>query len=118
MAPHHPADEFDPELRTYYTSRLGALDRERTSYWPTWKDIAQHFAPRRGRFLPGTGDQGRRGSRRDHRVIDNTPLLAARTMASGMMAGISSPARPWFRLRLANDQANRSPAVRAWLDEV
>ncbi len=111
-------DEFDPELRTYYVNRLGALDRERTSYWPTWKDIAGHFAPRRGRFLQGTSDQFRRGNRRDGRLIDNTPLLAARTMASGMMAGISSPARPWFRLRFASDRANDLPGVRAWLDEV
>jgi hypothetical protein len=39
-------------------------------------------------------------------------------MASGMMAGISSPARPWFRLRLAVDVLNKQPGVRAWLDEV
>jgi hypothetical protein len=111
-------DEFDPDLRAYHVARLGALDRERSSYWPTWKDIAQHCAPRRGRFLSAGADQGRRGARRDHRLIDNTPLLAARTMASGMMAGISSPARPWFRLRLADEAANQAPAVRGWLDEV
>jgi hypothetical protein len=39
-------------------------------------------------------------------------------MASGMMAGISSPARPWFRLRLATERANEDPGARAWLDEV
>jgi hypothetical protein len=68
--------------------------------------------------VTGAGDQSRRGSRRDQRLIDNTPLIAQRTMASGMMAGISSPARPWFRLRLANDAANRVPGVKTWLDEV
>ena len=35
-----------------------------------------------------------------------------------MMAGISSPARPWFRLRLADERANEDPGARAWLDEV
>jgi hypothetical protein len=39
-------------------------------------------------------------------------------MASGMMAGISSPARPWFRLRLSSDAANQDAGVRFWLDEV
>ena len=111
-------DQNDSWLRTYFTNRLGALDRDRTSYWTTWRDLAANFAPRRGRFLNGTSDQFARGQRKDRRLVDNTPLLAARVMASGMMAGISSPARPWFRLRVASDAANQDAAVRFWLDEV
>jgi len=111
-------DESDSWLRTYFTNRLGALDRDRTSYWTTWRDLAENFAPRRGRFLNSTSDQSTRGQRKDRRIIDNTPLLAARVMASGMMAGISSPARPWFRLRLSSDAANQDAGVRFWLDEV
>ena len=111
-------DENDSWLRTYFTNRLGALDRDRTSYWTTWRDLAENFAPRRGRFLNSTSDQSTRGQRKDRRIIDNTPLLAARVMASGMMAGISSPARPWFRLRLSSDAANQDAGVRFWLDEV
>jgi hypothetical protein len=108
----------DAWLRTYFTNRLGALDRDRTSYWATWRDLAENFAPRRGRFLNSTSSQYTRGQRKDRRIIDNTPLLAARVMASGMMAGISSPARPWFRLRLSSDAANQDAGVRFWLDEV
>jgi hypothetical protein len=112
-----PSDLKDPWLRSYFTNRLGALDRERASYVPTWRDLSAHFAPRRGRFLQGAPDASR-GRRRDQQLIDNTPLIAARVMASGMMAGISSPARPWFRLRLATERANEDPGARAWLDEV
>jgi hypothetical protein len=112
-----PADLRDPWLRSYFTNRLAALDRERASYMPTWHDLADSFAPRRGRFLDSAPDTSR-GQRRDQRVIDNTPLIAARVMASGMMAGISSPARPWFRLRLSSERANEDPGARAWLDEV
>lgn len=110
-------DLRDPWLRSYFTNRLGALDRERAGFLSTWQDLAHYFAPRRGRFLASPGDS-RRGARKDHRIIDNTPLIAARVMASGMMAGISSPARPWFRLRLASESANEDPGARAWLDEV
>jgi len=119
-----PKDLTDPWLRSYFVNRLGALDRDRLSYWATWKDLSQNFAPRRGKFLVSANDTTR-GRRRDQRIIDNTPLLAARVMASGMMAGISSPARPWFRLRLNDEAANEQgskPAsdagTRAWLDEV
>jgi hypothetical protein len=104
-------------LRSYFTNRLAALDRERASYVPTWRDLSAQFAPRRGRFLDGAPDASR-GRRRDQKLIDNTSLIAARVMASGMMAGISSPARPWFRLRLASERANEDPGARAWLDEV
>jgi hypothetical protein len=106
-----------PWLRQYFVSRLAALDRDRTGYWATWRDLAAHFAPRRGKFLVSANDYTR-GRRKDQRIIDNTPLLAARVMASGMMAGISSPARPWFRLRLTDDAANADSGARAWLDEV
>jgi hypothetical protein len=111
------SDLKDPWLRSYFTNRLAALDRERASYVPTWRDLSANFAPRRGRFLDGAPGSSR-GRRRDDKLIDNTPLIAARVMASGMMAGISSPARPWFRLRLASERANEDPGARAWLDEV
>ncbi len=119
-------------LRTWFANRLGALDRERASYRATWRDLAANFAPRRGRFL-GLANDRSKGARRDRGIIDNTPLLAARVMASGMMAGISSPARPWFRLRLPSDAAShraashgatsngatsQDAAIRFWLDEV
>lgn len=117
----YSADEMrdmqDPDLRQYYLARLSALDRDRTSYWGTWRDQAAYFAPRRGNFLVSANDT-QRGRRRDSRVIDNTPLLSARIMASGMMAGISSPARPWFRLRLGDEIVTADAGVRAWLDEV
>ena len=110
-------DERDPWLRTFFLNRLRWLDTERLPYWDTWRDLAKNFAPRRGKFLVTANDPAR-GKRKDQRIIDNTPLIVARVMASGMMAGISSPARPWFRLRLASDQANKSDGARAWLDEV
>jgi hypothetical protein len=110
-------DRDDIWLRAYFTGRLAALDRDRSSYWATWRELAQHFAPRRGRFLASAND-ATRGRRKDDSIADNTPLLAARVMASGMMAGISSPARPWFRLRLVDERGNDAPGARAWLDEV
>ena len=110
-------DLENPWLRSYFLNRLSLLDRERSSFFGTWKELSLQFAPRRGRFLGGANDW-RRGARKDQRVIDNTGILAARVLASGMMAGISSPARPWFRLRLALDELNRQPGVRQWLDHV
>jgi hypothetical protein len=113
-----PSDLRDPDLRAYYVARLAALDRERSSWWAKWRQQASLFTPERGAFLASANDS-RRGARKDQQILDNTPLQAARVMASGMMAGISSPARPWFRLRLGGDESTSQDAdVRAWLDEV
>ena len=109
------ADKKDPWLRTYFLQRLSMLDRDRVSYWTVWKDLSQQFAPNRGRFLTASNDT-RRGARKDQRLINNTGLRAARTMASGMQAGISSPAEPWFILRLRNQDAERDAAIKSWLD--
>ena len=75
------SDLRDPWLRSYFINRLAALDRERTSYMPTWRDLSGQFAPRRGRFLDSAPDASR-GRRHDEKLIDNTPLIAARVMAS------------------------------------
>lgn len=51
-------------------------------------------------------------------ILDGTGTQAAKTLASGMMNGITSPTRPWFRLRLANYADDENSAARVWLDEV
>lgn len=124
-----PALEADgaADLRRYFVQRLASLDRARAGYGETWRALGPLFAPQRGPFADASGpapsSPAGRGARRDGMLIDNTPLLAARTLASGMMAGISSPARPWFRLRLAGHgpddrRLNEAPGLAAWLETV
>ena len=50
--------------------------------------------------------------------MDNTAGLALRTLQSGMMAGISSPARPWFKLTLGDKDLAASREVKPWLHSV
>tara|TARA_Y100000310_G_scaffold139817_1_gene139158 strand:- start:81 stop:1565 length:1485 start_codon:yes stop_codon:yes gene_type:complete len=44
--------------------------------------------------------------------------MSSRTLASGMMAGITSPARPWFKLQASDPDLNNSAAVKNWLHQV
>jgi hypothetical protein len=44
--------------------------------------------------------------------------MASRTLASGMMSGITSPARPWFRLSTGEGDLDDSHAVKEWLHQV
>ncbi len=91
------------------------LDNERASFMPHWKELSDFILPRRARF---NVNDANKGDRRNQRIIDNTGTLAARTLRSGMMAGITSPARPWFRITTPDPDLAEFGAVRTWLDLV
>jgi len=56
-----------------------------------------------------------RGSAINGAIYDSTGTIAARVLASGMMAGITSPTRPWFKLRVAGYGADEINPVNIWL---
>lgn len=100
--------------RQRYLARLSQLKLDRDSYVSQWKDISDFMQPWRGRFF--VTDAGR--DRSNKKIIDNTGLLANRTQASGMMAGITSPARPWFKLESPDQNMMKLAPVKEWLHEV
>ncbi len=94
------------------------LERQRSPWDEAWRDIAAYVLPRRGRMhgrdpLRAPADDTRGG-----RVIDATATRAVRILAAGMQGGLTSPARPWFRLRLADGADAESGPARRWLDAV
>ncbi|MDP2334807.1 MAG: portal protein [Reyranella sp.] len=105
------------ELRRHCERRLNTLDRERATWFAHWRELSTYILPRRGAFL-GAAHRPDRGGKRNARLLDATAMLAARTLASGLMAGLTSPARPWFRLGLGSPALSAVPEVRAWLDDV
>ena len=91
------------------------LEFERSSFLPHWRDLGDFILPRRPRFI--TTDTNR-GDRRNQKIVDTTATLSARTLRSGMMSGITSPARPWFRLTTNDPKLSDSEAVKNWLYQV
>ena len=65
-----------------------------------------------------TPNQATRGDPVGSRMINETPIFALRTLAAGLMAGLTSPARPWFRLSIRDMDVSDNTPVRLWLDEV
>jgi len=106
-----------PELRRHCERRLSALDQERTSWFAHWRELSDHILPRRGAFLRPRS-RSDRGGKLNGRLLDNTAMLAARTLSSGLMAGLTSPARPWFRLGIGSPALSAVPEIREWLDDV
>ena len=62
-----------------------------------------------------SSDLTNRGQKRHQSIVDNAALFASRTLAAGMMSGMTSPARPWFKLGLADKDLAKKPDVQAWL---
>src|SRR5690625_145877 len=96
----------------HYLKRLESLKKERSSFIPTWKDLSDFHLGYRGRFLV---EDHNKGYKRDTRQYNNTSRMAARTLASGMQAGITSPARPWFRLGTIDPNLSGRKDVMQWL---
>jgi len=102
----------DPKVTDYLQRRM-LLHRERQTWFNTWRELSQYIQPRRGRFSDVDKNNGRNRSRA---IVDPVAKKAHGVLMSGMMAGLTSPARPWFRLGLENQDLMDSKAVTVWLD--
>ncbi len=100
---------------TSYNKRLEMLKNERSTFIDHYRELSDYHLGYRGRFLTSNRNKG---YKRNTKQINNTSYLSARTLGAGMMTGISSPARPWFRLSTGDSDLNDSSAVREWLHDV
>lgn len=100
-----------------FNKRLTALKNERARGWDSlWKDISEVIEPMRTRFE--RSEVNRADKKRRSNIIDNTGTMAARNLAAGMMAGITSPSRSWFKLKIDDPQLMESHNVKVWLSTV
>lgn len=120
MASNYPAPvprepgSTSNKARSELESELAGLKTDRYSWWVTWGQLATYILPRRYRWLV-TPNQMNRGSAINGAIIDSTGTIASRVLASGMMSGITSPTRPWFKLRIAGYGADEINPVNIWL---
>lgn len=97
-----------------YNQRKGALWQERSSWLEQWRELSDHYMPRTGRFL--VTDRNR-GDKRHTKIIDSTGTRAVRVLSAGLMAGMTSPARPWFRLATSDTDLMEFAPVKVWLNQ-
>lgn len=95
--------------------RWGQMKTERASWWAHWQEVSTYVLPWSGRYFRQDRDKG---IRRGNQIYDNTGIRALRTLGAGLMAGATSPARPWFRLATHDPELNRAQPVKLWLNEV
>lgn len=110
MADTNPTTVLGPSR--HYRRRLAKLKIEHSSWVSHYRELSDYLSPRRGRFL---ATETNRGRKRNTKIIDSTGTQALRTMASGMMSGMTSPVRPWFRTTTPDPELMEFGAVKDWI---
>ena len=98
-----------------YHKLLGQLALERSSWEQHWREVAEHVLPRRIRLDSSTRN---RGEKVNQKILNGTATKALRTMRSGLQSGITSPARPWFKMSSGDPELDKTHAVKEWLETV
>jgi len=96
-------------------TRLGQLRAERATWFSHWQDITVYMLPRNGRYFI---QDHNKGWKRHNNIYDNTGTTALDTLAAGLMGGLTSPARPWFRLATSDTDLMAYAPVKLWLANV
>lgn len=98
--------------RQQCTQRLKSLQAERSSWFAHWSELTTYLLPRNGRYFV---QDRNRGDRRHNNIYDSTGTKALRTLSAGLMGGLTSPARPWFRLGTTDPDLMKYAPVKEWL---
>jgi len=113
--PIYTKDKSALSMRQKLEIMRSELDNERSSFISHWRDIAEFMLPRRPMF---TLTDTNKGNRKNQKIVDPTASLSIRTLSSGMMSGVTSPARPWFRLSTPDPAVSENGEVKQWLHTV
>jgi len=96
---------------------LASLDNEWNDWRPHYRILADYILPRRYNWLC-TPTERRAKMTKNPNILDATGTSSARVLAAGLMNGITSPSRPWFKLRTGDMNLDNNIVVQRWLDEV
>ena len=100
---------------------VGESRNELLQEFLSWKDqlieVSDFINPKKGRFLESRDSKPNDGKKRFNKILDGQPGRSNRILAAGMQSGLTSPARDWFRLSLADRDLAKFGPVRFYLDE-
>ncbi len=102
-------------------ARRTCLDSEFSKMREEYVNIRDYILPKHSRQLDsddgGTADEENREPDRDL-ILDSLATRSMDAMAAGLMTGLFSRARPWFKLTTPDPALNDVHAVKKWLAEV
>lgn len=135
LAKQKPESKKEPEqgiskvdwgaLRGHLEGRLSMLRTWRDTWWiQNWSDLAKFILPRRSIWLTQSAgglpspNSMTRGLEINQAILDPTATFATRICAGGLMSGLASPSRPWFKIIPAMRGVTIDDEARQWLDSI
>lgn len=109
------SDQEWESMRNYLERRLLMGRNWRTSWWMHWSRIAAANYPERYHWLV-TPNTMVRGAPINQDVIDSTPAQALEVAGAGMMDGLSSPTKQWFKFGVGIKGYEPTTLEQRWLD--
>ncbi len=113
------------KLRGHLVGRLSMLRTWRDTWWiSNYSDLAKYILPRRSIWLTQSAgglpspNSMTRGLEINQAILDPTATFATRICAGGLMSGLASPSRPWFKIIPAMRGITIDDAARQWLDSI
>lgn len=108
--------KLDEKFHTDLDAKLAMMRTDRLPWWNVWRELAEYYIPKRYIWLTSKNERSRYVAK-NGTILDGTGTKAGRILAAGMMNGITSPSRPWFKLRIPGYDDDADHAARLWLDE-
>lgn len=103
--------------KTRYDMLMTQLDTERQTWRSHVVDLKNNFLPYRTRWIDDDGTPNKGGKKTNY-IVDNTPPLAIRTLAAGLMSAVTNPARPWIKERPHDEELLEADGVAEWCQQV
>lgn len=95
--------------------RLAQLKAERSPLEPLYRKLQRYILPETGRFECPRNEDAESGY---EYIYDATATDAIDVLGAGMLGGMTSPARPWFRLTTRSPELDENSNVKKWLSDV
>lgn len=112
-------------LKGHLEGRLAMLRTWRDTWWiQNYSDLAKFILPRRSIWLTQSAgglpspNTMTRGLEINQAILDPTATFATRICAGGLMSGLASPSRPWFKIMPAMRGVSIDDEARQWLDSI
>jgi hypothetical protein len=100
----------------HFENRRAQLLKERHTWESSARELAEHILPEYDRYnglhKHNKGDVG------FDSILDSTATLASEILSSGLMSGVTNPARRWVKLSFPTIAARQDSATNEWLEDV
>lgn len=102
----------NPDLRKALSARRSQMDEDFNRWKPLFMELRNNIQPTTARF---EGEGRRETGSYLKKIVDPKARRGLQTLSAGLMAGMTSPSRPWFRLGLTDPDLKRAKPVAEWL---